>query len=91
MFSDISFRQRLLETNTQEEFKQELLSHRQKLSTVQEKPVEEEEEDSDPRRGKPLQVRRPISVRFYRGSPYGNTVIRNLDEATLEFSCCVQE
>uniref|UniRef100_A0A674P121 Solute carrier family 4 member 11 n=1 Tax=Takifugu rubripes TaxID=31033 RepID=A0A674P121_TAKRU len=52
MFSDISFRQRLLETKTQEEFKQELLSYRQKLSTVQEKPVEEEEEDSDPRRGK---------------------------------------
>ncbi|TNM98959.1 hypothetical protein fugu_013523 [Takifugu bimaculatus] len=57
MFSDISFRQRLLETKTQEEFKQELLSHRQKLSTVQEKPVEEEEEDSDPRRGKPLQCK----------------------------------
>lgn len=72
MFSDISFRQRLLETKTQEEFKQELLSHRQKLSTVQEKPVEEEEEDSDPRRGKALQVRRPISVWFYRGSPYCN-------------------
>lgn len=56
MFSDISFRQRLLETNTQEEFKQELLSHRQMLSAVQEKTVVEEEEDSDPRRGKPLQV-----------------------------------
>uniref|UniRef100_H3DE75 Solute carrier family 4 member 11 n=1 Tax=Tetraodon nigroviridis TaxID=99883 RepID=H3DE75_TETNG len=55
MFSDISFRQRLLEAKTQEEFKQELLSHRQTLSTVQEKPVAEEEEDSDPRRGKPLQ------------------------------------
>uniref|UniRef100_A0A674NGL3 Solute carrier family 4 member 11 n=1 Tax=Takifugu rubripes TaxID=31033 RepID=A0A674NGL3_TAKRU len=57
MFSDISFRQRLLETKTQEEFKQELLSYRQKLSTVQEKPVEEEEEDSDPRRGKALQCK----------------------------------
>ncbi|CAG08323.1 unnamed protein product, partial [Tetraodon nigroviridis] len=57
MFSDISFRQRLLEAKTQEEFKQELLSHRQTLSTVQEKPVAEEEEDSDPRRGKPLQCK----------------------------------
>lgn len=73
MFSDISFRQRLLETKTQEEFKQELLSHRQKLSTVQEKPVVEEEEDSDPRRGKALQVWQPVPLLFCRCRTYGNS------------------
>ncbi|KAF7669602.1 hypothetical protein LDENG_00176770 [Lucifuga dentata] len=57
MFSDISFRQKLLETRTQEEFKQELVYHRQQLSVANEKPVIEEMEDSDPRRGKPLQGR----------------------------------
>lgn len=56
MFSDISFRQKLLEAKTQEEFKQELVFQRQQLSIVNEKPVVEEEEDSDPRRGKPIQV-----------------------------------
>lgn len=56
MFSDMSFRQKLLEAKTQEEFKQELVCQRQQLSIVQEKPVEEEVEDSDPRRGKALQV-----------------------------------
>ncbi|XP_028272230.1 sodium bicarbonate transporter-like protein 11 isoform X2 [Parambassis ranga] len=58
MFSDISFRQKLLETKTQEEFKQELVFQRQQLSIVQEKLVEEKVEDySDPRRGKVLQCR----------------------------------
>lgn len=56
MFSDISFRQKLLEAKTQEEFKQELVYQRQQLSIVNEKPVVEEVEDSDPRRGKALQV-----------------------------------
>lgn len=55
MFSDISFRQKLLEAKTQEEFKQELVNQRQQLSVVTEKPAVEEVEDSDPRRGKPLQ------------------------------------
>uniref|UniRef100_A0A8C5H126 Sodium bicarbonate transporter-like protein 11 n=1 Tax=Gouania willdenowi TaxID=441366 RepID=A0A8C5H126_GOUWI len=55
MFADISFRQKLLETNTQEEFKQELIHQRQQLSVVTEKLFEEEEEvDSDPRKGKSL-------------------------------------
>ncbi|XP_037635666.1 sodium bicarbonate transporter-like protein 11 isoform X1 [Sebastes umbrosus] len=54
MFSDISFRQKLLEAKTQEEFKQELVYQRQQLSVVTEKPVVEEVEDSDPRKGKPL-------------------------------------
>ncbi|XP_034037825.1 sodium bicarbonate transporter-like protein 11 [Thalassophryne amazonica] len=57
LFSDISFRQKLLETRTQEEFKQELIFHRQQLSVATEKPVVEETEDSDPRRGKPLQCK----------------------------------
>ncbi|XP_034454449.1 sodium bicarbonate transporter-like protein 11 isoform X2 [Hippoglossus hippoglossus] len=57
MFSDISFRQKLLEAKTQEEFKQELVFQRQQLSVVTEKSVVEEVEDSDPRRGKPLQFR----------------------------------
>lgn len=57
MFSDISFRQKLLEAKTQEEFKQELIYQRQQLSIVSEKPVEEEVDSSDPRKGKSLQVR----------------------------------
>lgn len=84
MFSDISFRQRLLETKTQEEFKQELLSHRQKLSTVQEKPVVEEEEDTDPRRGKALQVWQPIPLLFCRCRTYGNS--KKVDGTIFEFS-----
>ncbi|KAE8285674.1 Sodium bicarbonate transporter-like protein 11 [Larimichthys crocea] len=55
MFSDISFRQKLLEAKTQQEFKQELVYQRQQLSMVTEKLVVEEIEDSDPRRGKSLQ------------------------------------
>ncbi|KAM7417310.1 hypothetical protein PAMA_017124 [Pampus argenteus] len=57
MFSDISFRQKLLEAKTQEEFKQELVCQRQQLSINSEKPVVEEMEDSDPRRGKSLQCK----------------------------------
>lgn len=56
MFSDISFRQKLLEAKTQEEFKQELVYQRQQLSIITEKPEVEEVEDSDPRKGKPLKV-----------------------------------
>ena len=62
MFSDISFRQKLLEAKTQEEFKQELVFQRQQLSVVKDTPVEEEVEDSDPRRGKSLQVRKPSAM-----------------------------
>ncbi|XP_023184096.1 sodium bicarbonate transporter-like protein 11 isoform X1 [Xiphophorus maculatus] len=57
MFSDIGFRQKLLETKTQEEFKQELVSQRHRLSVASEKTVVEEVEDSDPQRGKALQCR----------------------------------
>lgn len=62
MFSDISFRQKLLEAKTQEEFKQELVFHRQQLSLVSEKPVVEEVVDSDPRRRKQLQVGRQTVI-----------------------------
>ncbi|XP_072292170.1 solute carrier family 4 member 11-like isoform X1 [Eucyclogobius newberryi] len=55
MFSDISFRQKLLEARTQDEFKQELVFQRQQLSIITEKPVIEEVVDSDPRRAKELQ------------------------------------
>uniref|UniRef100_A0AAX7TBH8 Bicarbonate transporter-like transmembrane domain-containing protein n=1 Tax=Astatotilapia calliptera TaxID=8154 RepID=A0AAX7TBH8_ASTCA len=41
MFSGISFRQKLLETKTEEEFKQELVNHRQQLSVISDKPVGE--------------------------------------------------
>ncbi|KAM6923393.1 solute carrier family 4 member 11-like [Xenentodon cancila] len=54
MFSNISFRQRLLETKSQEDFKQELVFQCHQLSVVHENPAVE---DSDPRRGKPLQCR----------------------------------
>ncbi|XP_053179830.1 solute carrier family 4 member 11-like [Scomber japonicus] len=57
MFSDISFRQKLLEAKTQEEFKQELVYQRQQLSIITEKPEVEEVEDSDPRKGKPLKCK----------------------------------
>lgn len=56
MFSDINFRQKLLETKTQEEFKQELVHQRQQLSVVREKAVVEEVDESDPRKGKSLKV-----------------------------------
>ncbi|KAM4555924.1 solute carrier family 4 member 11-like isoform 2-T2 [Odontesthes bonariensis] len=57
MFSDISFRQKLLEAKTQEEFKQELVCQRHQLSIVTEKAVVEEVDYSDPRKGKDLQCR----------------------------------
>ncbi|KAM6953140.1 solute carrier family 4 member 11-like [Aplochiton taeniatus] len=52
MFSDIIFRQRLLESKTQEEFKQELMYQKQHLSIANEKPAIEDKEDSDPRNSK---------------------------------------
>lgn len=55
LFSDISFRQKLLETKTQEDFKQELVIQRQRLSTAIQKPSVEEEE-TDPHSNKPLKV-----------------------------------
>ncbi|XP_016092762.1 sodium bicarbonate transporter-like protein 11 [Sinocyclocheilus grahami] len=55
LFSDISFRQKLLETKTQEDFKQELVIQRQRLSTAIQKPSLEEE--TDPHSNKPLKVK----------------------------------
>ncbi|KAK9962917.1 hypothetical protein ABG768_006155, partial [Culter alburnus] len=55
LFSDISFRQKLLETKTQEDFKQELVIQRQRLSTVIQKPSVEEQ--TDPHSNKPLKVK----------------------------------
>ncbi|RVE67500.1 hypothetical protein OJAV_G00103590 [Oryzias javanicus] len=57
MFSDISFREKLLDPRTQDDFKQELVSQRRLLSEVNAKPVVEEVEESDPRRGKQLECR----------------------------------
>ncbi|XP_075868092.1 solute carrier family 4 member 11-like isoform X2 [Nelusetta ayraudi] len=58
MFSDISFRQKLLEAKSEEEFKQELVYQRQQLSVISQKPdASEEVEDSDPRKGKPLECK----------------------------------
>ncbi|XP_065122607.1 solute carrier family 4 member 11-like [Paramisgurnus dabryanus] len=54
LFSDISFRQKLLETKTQEDFKQQLVIQRQRLSTALQKPSVEEE--TDPHSNKPLKV-----------------------------------
>uniref|UniRef100_A0A8C1G2Z8 Solute carrier family 4 member 11 n=1 Tax=Cyprinus carpio TaxID=7962 RepID=A0A8C1G2Z8_CYPCA len=55
LFSDISFRQKLLETKTQEDFKQELVIQRQRLSTAIQKSSLEEE--TDPHSNKPLKVK----------------------------------
>ncbi|XP_015248529.1 PREDICTED: sodium bicarbonate transporter-like protein 11 isoform X2 [Cyprinodon variegatus] len=57
MFSDIAFRQKLLETKTQEEFKEELISQRHQLSVISEKTAIEEVDESDPRKGKALQCK----------------------------------
>ncbi|KAF3694105.1 Sodium bicarbonate transporter-like protein 11 [Channa argus] len=54
---DEVLRQKLLETKTQEEFKQELVHRLQQLSVVNKKPLVEELEDSDQRRGKPLKCK----------------------------------
>ncbi|XP_057706954.1 solute carrier family 4 member 11-like isoform X4 [Corythoichthys intestinalis] len=57
MFSDISFRQKLLEPKTKEEFKHELVCQRQQLSAVKEKAEVDRVDNSDPRRGKDLKCK----------------------------------
>uniref|UniRef100_A0A8C9W9M2 Solute carrier family 4 member 11 n=1 Tax=Scleropages formosus TaxID=113540 RepID=A0A8C9W9M2_SCLFO len=57
MFSDISFRQKLLETKTQEEFKEELVYQRHQLTASSQKPAAVEEEKTDPHSNKPLKCR----------------------------------
>ncbi|RXN35178.1 sodium bicarbonate transporter 11 isoform X2 [Labeo rohita] len=62
LFSNISFRQKLLETKTQEDFKQELVIQRQRLSTAIQKPSVEEE--TDPHSNKPLKAEVFVAVWF---------------------------
>ncbi|RXM33418.1 Sodium bicarbonate transporter-like protein 11 [Acipenser ruthenus] len=53
MFSDISFRQKLLEAKTEEEFKEALVNHRHQLTTILQEPASEAE-GTDPHSDKPL-------------------------------------
>ncbi|XP_062325064.1 sodium bicarbonate transporter-like protein 11 isoform X2 [Osmerus eperlanus] len=57
MFSDISFRQKLLETKTQEEFKEALVFQRHQLTAANQKPTTVEEEETDPHSHKPLKCK----------------------------------
>ncbi|XP_051942436.1 sodium bicarbonate transporter-like protein 11 isoform X3 [Hippocampus zosterae] len=54
LFSDISFRQKLLETKTQEEFKEALVFQRHQLTAANQQPTALGKEETDPRRHKPL-------------------------------------
>ncbi len=56
MFSDISFRQKLLESKTQEEFKEALLIQRYHLTAAKCKTTAVEGEETDPHSQKPLKV-----------------------------------
>lgn len=56
LFSDISFRQKLLETKTQEEFKEALVFQRHQLTAANQKPTALGKEETDPRSHKPLKV-----------------------------------
>ncbi|KAJ8389509.1 hypothetical protein AAFF_G00118990 [Aldrovandia affinis] len=56
MFSDISFRQKLLEAKTQEEFKEALVMQRHQLTAANQKPTAVEEE-TDPHSNKPLKCK----------------------------------
>ena len=53
LFSDISFRQKLLETKTQEEFKEALVFQRHQLTATNQQPTALGKE-TDPRSHKPL-------------------------------------
>lgn len=56
LFSDISFRQKLLETKTQEEFKEALVFQRHQLTATNQQPTALGKEETDPRSHKPLKV-----------------------------------
>uniref|UniRef100_A0A3B4TBR7 Solute carrier family 4 member 11 n=1 Tax=Seriola dumerili TaxID=41447 RepID=A0A3B4TBR7_SERDU len=58
LFSDISFRQKLLETKTQEEFKEALVFQRHQLTAANQQPTALGKEETDPRSHKPLKVGR---------------------------------
>ncbi|XP_004554835.1 solute carrier family 4 member 11 isoform X1 [Maylandia zebra] len=57
LFSDISFRQKLLETKTQEEFKEALVFQRHQLTAANQKPTALGKEETDPRSHKPLKCK----------------------------------
>ncbi|XP_076830217.1 solute carrier family 4 member 11 isoform X7 [Brachyhypopomus gauderio] len=57
MFSDISFRQKLLESKTQEEFKEALVIQRYHLTATKRKTTTVEEEETDPHSHTPLKCR----------------------------------
>lgn len=62
LFSDISFRQKLLETKTQEEFKEALVFQRHQLTATNQQPTALGKEETDPRSHKPLKVGSSIYV-----------------------------
>uniref|UniRef100_A0A3P9KSM7 Solute carrier family 4 member 11 n=1 Tax=Oryzias latipes TaxID=8090 RepID=A0A3P9KSM7_ORYLA len=76
LFSDISFRQKLLETKTQEEFKEALLFQRHQLTAANQQPTTLGKEETDPRSHKPLKckdffkVGRGIYEDFCRRLPF---------------------
>uniref|UniRef100_A0A8C5I683 Bicarbonate transporter-like transmembrane domain-containing protein n=1 Tax=Gouania willdenowi TaxID=441366 RepID=A0A8C5I683_GOUWI len=57
LFSDISFRQKLLETKTQEEFKEALVFQRHQLTATNQQPTILGKEETDPRSHKPLKCK----------------------------------
>ncbi|XP_034531772.1 sodium bicarbonate transporter-like protein 11 isoform X1 [Notolabrus celidotus] len=57
LFSDISFRQKLLETKTQEEFKEALVLQRHQLTATNQQPTALGKEETDPRSHKPLKCK----------------------------------
>uniref|UniRef100_A0A3Q2T0L8 Solute carrier family 4 member 11 n=1 Tax=Fundulus heteroclitus TaxID=8078 RepID=A0A3Q2T0L8_FUNHE len=56
LFSDISFRQKLLETKTQEEFKEALVFQRHQLTAANQQPIALGKKETVPRSHKPLKV-----------------------------------
>uniref|UniRef100_A0A1A7Y0E8 Solute carrier family 4, sodium borate transporter, member 11 n=2 Tax=Nothobranchiidae TaxID=405002 RepID=A0A1A7Y0E8_9TELE len=57
LFSDISFRQKLLETKTQEEFKEALVFQRHQLTAANQQPVALGKKETVPRSHKPLKCK----------------------------------
>ncbi|XP_034091278.1 sodium bicarbonate transporter-like protein 11 isoform X3 [Gymnodraco acuticeps] len=57
LFSDISFRQKLLETKTQQEFKEALVFQRHQLTATLQQPTALGKEETDPRSQKPLEYK----------------------------------
>ncbi|XP_061651922.1 sodium bicarbonate transporter-like protein 11 isoform X3 [Phyllopteryx taeniolatus] len=58
LFSDISFRQKLLETKTQEEFKEALMFQRHQLSAANQQFTALDKEETDPYNHKPLKAQK---------------------------------